>query len=104
MGKIPASISTNVIKYLREQLGFNGVVMTDDMVMGSIKKFATPLEACKKAINAGVNMFIYRNADFSTTELIASIVKSVECGEISECKIDESVSKILSLKQNVAKS
>lgn len=96
--KIPASISENVIKnYLRKELGFKGLVISDDMVMGGIKKF-TPFEACKKAINAGVNMFIYRNSDDATLELIQQLVAAVEHGEIDIKLIDESINYIQSVK------
>ena len=96
--KIPASISPNVIKnYLRKELGFKGLVISDDMVMGGIKKF-TPFEACKRAINAGVNMFIYRNSDDATIELIQQLIVAVEHGEIDIKLIDESINYIQSVK------
>ena len=89
--KIPASVSENVIKnYLRKKLGFKGLVISDDMVMGGIKKF-TPLEACKKAIKAGVNLFIYRNSDDTTLELIQQVISAVKNGEIDIMLIDESI-------------
>lgn len=97
--KLPASISQNVIKnYLRNKLGFKGVVISDDMVMGGIKGF-TSLEACKRAIHAGVNMFIFRNSNEKTLRLIDEIEELVNIGEIDEHDIDESVSLILKLKE-----
>lgn len=97
--KIPASVSENVIKnYLRKKLGFKGLVISDDMVMGGIKKF-TSLEACKKAIYAGVNMFIYRNSDDATLELIQQLITAVKNGEIDIKLIDESVEYIQSVKK-----
>lgn len=100
--KIPASVSPNVIdEYLRKTLGFKGVVISDDMVMGGIRRF-TPFEACKRAINAGVNMFIYRNTDESVLALIEEIISAVRSGEINIKKIDESNNYIKTLK-NVAK-
>lgn len=96
---VPASISSNIINgYLRSKLGFDGVVISDDMVMGGIKGFSS-LEACKRGINAGVNMFIFRHSDEQTLQLIDSIEKMVVAGEIKECDIDKSVSLILKLKQ-----
>lgn len=95
--KIPASISSNVVNYLRDILQFNGVIISDDMIMGGIKKY-TALDACKQAINAGVNMFIYRTANESTTILIEELIKSVKKGEINEDKINKSVNYIQMLK------
>lgn len=95
--KIPASISSNILNYLRQELKFNGVIISDDMVMGGIRRY-TPIDAIKRAINAGVNMFIYRNADESTTQLIENIVQAIKIGELSEKRIDESLNYIQLLK------
>ena len=96
--KIPASVSANVLNYLRNNLNFKGVIISDDMVMGGIRRFS-PTDAIKRAINAGVNMFIYRNADNSTTEIILDIINAVKNGEINENKIDESLNYIQMLKK-----
>ena len=97
--KIPASVSSNIINgYLRNKLNFKGLVISDDMVMGGIKRF-TPFEACKRAINAGVNMFIYRNSDDSTTNLIEQLANAVEKGEIDINKIDKSLDYIRLIKK-----
>ncbi len=101
--KIPASVSQNVIEnYLRKTLGFKGLVISDDMVMGGIKKF-TPFEACKKAINAGVNMFIFRTCNEMTISLIEQLATAVKNKDIDPQKIDTSINYISNLKKNVAK-
>ena len=97
--KIPASVSGNIINgYLRNKLGFKGIVISDDMVMGGIKKFS-PFEACKLAINAGVNMFIYRNSDDCTINLIEQLANAVKSGEIDEKNIDKSLEYIFLIKK-----
>ena len=96
--KIPASISKNVLNYLRTSIGFNGIIISDDMVMGGVKRFSA-FDACKKGIMAGINMFIYRNADEKTLSLIEQIIKAVKNGEIPQSKIDESVNLITNLKE-----
>ena len=97
--KIPASVSGNIINgYLRNKLGFKGIVISDDMVMGGIKKFS-PFEACKLAINAGVNMFIYRNSDDCTINLIEQLANAVKNGEIDEKNIDKSLEYIFLIKK-----
>ena len=96
---IPASLSKNVIQnILRKGLGFNGAIISDDMVMGGVQSY-TPFEACKKAIEAGVNMFIYRNTDESVLNLISQLETAVKSGEIDEKLIDSSVSRVFELKQ-----
>ncbi|MDD3238427.1 MAG: beta-N-acetylhexosaminidase [Candidatus Gastranaerophilales bacterium] len=95
---IPASMSENIIKnYLINKMNYNGLIISDDMVMGAIQGF-TPLQACKKAINAGINMFIFRNTDKKVLNLIDCIEQAVLKGEIDITLIDKSVDKILSTK------
>lgn len=91
--KTPASISKNALGYLRNTLEFGGLIISDDMVMGGIKGF-TPLEACMRGIEAGINMFIYRDSDDATIQLIETLAQKAESGEIDLKKVDESVAKI----------
>lgn len=88
---LPASVSKNVInEYLRKTLSYKGLVISDDMVMGGIKGF-TSLDACIKGINAGINMFIFRDSKNKTLELINEIEKAVLSGQIDIENIDNSV-------------
>ena len=95
---IPASISSKIIdEFLLKELNFDGVVISDDMEMNGIKGF-TKIDACIKAINAGVNMFIYRDSNKDILSLINNIEKAVKDGLIDENKINKSVEKIIALK------
>ena len=96
--KVPASISKNVLHYLRNKIDFNGVIISDDMVMGGVKRFSA-FEACKRGVLAGINMFIYRNADEKTVNLIEQLIQAVKSGEIPEEKVNESIDFILNLKK-----
>lgn len=78
--RIPASLSQNAIGYLRKILGYQGVIISDDMVMKGVQNFGS-VEACVMAIKAGVDMFIYRDADtnvISTIEELISLAKKDE--------------------------
>lgn len=97
---IPTSMSDNALRYLRKNLGFNGVAISDDMIMKGVSEQFTPLDACLKGIRAGLNMFIYRN---SIPEIIETIEKIAELAEIdSELreKIEDSFNKIIELKKS----
>lgn len=99
--KNPASLSPVVISYLREKLGFDGVVVSDDMVMGAIAKYYSPEESCIRAIDAGVNMLIFRNYTKNSENLIDFLAKyAVENPEFLE-KIKFSNKKIQSLKSKI---
>ncbi len=91
--KYPATLSykTNT-KLLREQMGYTGVIISDDMQMKAISKHYPLKEAVTLAINAGVDMLLFGNQLESqdTDELIDLILKQVKNGAISLKRIEES--------------
>ena len=95
---IPASLSKNAVGYLRNNIGYNGVVISDDMVMKGVQDFGA-VDACVMAILAGVDMFIYRNADKETIDFIQGVLNRVEKNEQLKRRILESNERIKKLKQ-----
>ena len=74
---IPSSLSKNVIVYLRNILNYQGAIISDDMVMKGVQAFGS-VQACKMAILAGVDMFIFRDADENAIKTIEEITKLAE--------------------------
>lgn len=97
---LPSSLSKNAIGYLRNNLGYNGVIISDDMVMKGVRDFG-PLEACLMAINAGVDMFIFRDADKQVYELICALVQKAKSDSELAQKIIESDQRIQNLKAKI---
>ena len=94
---IPASLSKNAVGYLRNNIGYNGIVITDDMVMKGVQDFGA-VEACIMAIEAGVDMFIYRNANKETIEIIEEVIKRVENSDSLKKRVLASNKRIMELK------
>lgn len=95
---LPASLSKNALSYLRNTLAYNGVVISDDMVMKGVAKFGM-LEAYEKGIKAGLNMFICRNSNPETISVIEQLArKAVTDIELKE-NIEQSYEKIINLKR-----
>ena len=94
---IPSSLSQNAIGYLRNKLGYNGVVISDDMVMKGVQAYGS-LEACIMGINAGLDMFIFRNSDKETIKMIDELVKVVEKDNDLQHKVLKSYERIMKLK------
>lgn len=94
---IPTSLSKKTISYLREKLGFEGVTISDDMIMKGVAKFGD-VEACEMGIRAGLNMFIYRNSTPQTINIIETIAKKAETDDELRQNIEESYEKITHLK------
>ena len=94
---LPATLSSVILQdKLRGELGFDGVIVTDAMDMGAITKQFSNTEAAIKSIQAGVDVVLC-SREF--TQVFDAVVKAVEKGEIKELRIDESVKRILKLKQ-----
>lgn len=96
---LPSSLSKNFIStLLRGRLGYDGLVITDDLEMGAIVRNYGIGEACKMAVNAGVDMLaICADAD-GIREGYNDVLNAVRNGEISEERIDESLVRIASVK------
>lgn len=94
---IPTSLSKKTISYLRKKLGFEGVTISDDMIMKGVAKFGN-VEACEMGIRAGLNMFIYRNSTPQTINIIETIAKKAETDDELRQNIEKSYEKIRHLK------
>ena len=104
---LPATLSKTIITdILRNDLGYDGVVTTDSMMMDAIQNNFDNVDAAVLAINADVDiilepMFVQSNEDIEKIEkYVADIAKRVYEGEIPEETIDKSVTRILTMKQN----
>ena len=90
----PASLSPEVHRVLREDLGFTGVIVTDDLVMDGVRDFAGDDEAAVLAVQAGNDLICC--TDFQTQ--VPAVLAAVESGEITEEQIDAAVLRVLTMK------
>ncbi|MEK7723798.1 MAG: glycoside hydrolase family 3 N-terminal domain-containing protein [Acidobacteriota bacterium] len=97
---LPSSLSFNIVtKLLRQEIGFKGLVVTDDLEMGAILKNYGIGEACKMAFRAGVDMFLICANTDSIREAYKVIFKAIQSGEISEARLNESLQRIAEFKK-----
>lgn len=92
--ELPASLSPEVHRILREELGFAGVVITDDLAMGAITQFTGGQSAAVQAVLAGNDLICCSDGE----EAAAAITAAVADGTIPEARLDESVLRILNWK------
>ena len=92
--QVPASISLPVHNILRNELGFDGVIITDDLVMEGVRQFAGDAEIAVLAVQAGNDMLCC--TDFEVQ--VPAVIQAVENGEITEERLNESVLRILKMK------
>lgn len=93
---LPASLSTYWIEdILRKELGFNGIVITDALSMKAVSGRFESGEAAVAAVQAGVDILLQPE---NLAEAVASLENAVKTGIIAEARIDESVLRILKIK------
>lgn len=93
----PASLSPAVNKVLRNELGFKGVIMTDDLSMSAITKYTDGKNAAVSAVLAGNDMLI--SSDF--VNQYNAVLSAVQNGTISKSRIRQSCLRIVQWKVNL---
>ena len=91
---LPASLSRKVHDVIRNELDFNGVIMTDDLQMSAIKDYVGEVNSVIFAVNSGNDLII--SSDYENQ--IPTVIESVKNGDIKEEIIDEAVLRVLELK------
>lgn len=90
---IPASVSKNIITgLLKDKLGYKGLIITDALNMGAVANKYKPGELDALAFKAGNDIMLFSQGVSEGKKLIQ---KSIEKGEISQSRVEESVKKIL---------
>lgn len=98
--KYPATMSPRIIKEtLREELGYNGVVVSDDMTMGAIVENYTLEDGVLSFIEAGGDIALICHGKDNPEKVFEKIKEAVEIGELKEEDIDKKVYRILKLKE-----
>ncbi|MGM0498739.1 MAG: beta-N-acetylhexosaminidase [Bacillota bacterium] len=96
---IPATLSKAVLNdLLREELNFEGVIITDDLEMGAITNFFGTAAGAVKTIEAGADIVLISHSYDKQKQAIEAVIAAVENGRISEKRIEESLRRIIKLK------
>ena len=105
---LPATLSKKILTgLLRDEMGFEGIIISDSMQMDAIAKHFDETDAAVLAINAGVDLLIrptdvYQDDEINTFPDVKRYMKKlaarVKAGDIAEERLDESVRRILKLK------
>ncbi|RHW35023.1 beta-N-acetylhexosaminidase [Lysinibacillus yapensis] len=96
----PGTMSKAVMTdLLRKQLGFTGVIITDDMTMGAITEHFDIGKAAVESVKAGSDIILVGHDNNNVVKIISSLKAAVQNGEISEQRINESIERIIQLKR-----
>lgn len=98
--KYPSSMSYEIVtNILRKDLGFNGLVVSDDMTMGAITENYSIEEASIKSINAGVDLLLVCHNYENTENVLKALKEAVLNGTISKERLDNALYNIISIKE-----
>lgn len=105
-GRLPATLAPGAIEgWIRDDLGFDGVVITDDLEMAAVKKHHSLEKTLVMAINSGNDILMFASPDAGfvprATKLIAD---AVEAGDIKKERIEQAYSRIVALKKKIARA
>lgn len=93
----PAPLSSAVVQgMLRDSLGYTGIIVTDSLSMGAITDYYAPAEAAVAALKAGCDIPLMPER---LDEAYQGVLSAVQVGELTEERLDESLTRILTAKQ-----
>jgi beta-N-acetylhexosaminidase len=95
----PASLSEDAISMLRGDLGFDGVVVTDDLAMAGATGGGSVADAAVEAVAAGADLLIVSSSPQEQADAYDAVVEAVRSGEIPRSRIEESVGRLLEVKE-----
>ena len=107
---LPASLSTKWHDILKNQVGFTGISVTDDMIMlqqSGDPDYSDPVTNAVNAIKAGNTMLLYvsspdnKRSDVDPDSIIDGIAAAIKSGEISQTVIDSNVRQVLALRHSL---
>lgn len=99
---LPATLSWNVLtRLLRQEMGFRGLIVTDAMEMGAVVRNYGLGEAAVMAVNAGADMVLvgWPKDWMDAVRVVEALIKAVKAREIPVARVDESVRRILAIKE-----
>jgi beta-glucosidase len=95
----PATLSPTILTgQLRETLQFDGIIVTDALIMGGVTQIASPEEVAIRAIAAGADILLMPP---DPVPVILAIEQAVQTGRLSEERIDQSLQRVLNAKQKL---
>lgn len=95
--KLPASLSAEVHRFMREDFGFDGVILTDALDMGAVKEYAESGNIAVEALKAGNDILLI--CSYKTG--IPAILEAVENGTLTQTQVDDACRRVLTWKQNL---
>jgi beta-N-acetylhexosaminidase len=99
----PATLSARILRgMLRGEIGYQGIVITDDLEMGAITERYGPEEASLLALRAGADLVMFCHTPFLLPRCIETLCRSLERGEVSYVRLRQSLHRIERFKKQLS--
>lgn len=93
-GRQPATLSPRILGLLREELGFDGLLLSDDLEMGAITRHCAVEEAAVRAIGAGCDMVLLCGADTDRqAAAVEALIRAVEDGRLPRARVEQALAR-----------
>lgn len=105
--QFPATFSKTILQdVLRDRLGFEGIILTDSMNMGAVRKNFTPAESAVMALKAGVEMIMVCEEHYEHSNdylekqisMLEGVIEAIQKGDVSEDHVDQVLTKVIAFK------
>ncbi len=93
-GSSPASLSEPVHRFLREEMGFSGLIMTDDLIMDAITEYTGEDSPSAAALKAGNDLIIHSDAESGVEDVLAAL----ESGALDMAVVDRAAEQVIAFK------
>ncbi len=101
-GEWPASLSPKVMALLRQETGFDGVVVTDDLGMGAVAGHIAADDAAVQAVRAGADVVLFCHEYEAMNAAHHALCRAIEDGTIPAARVDEALTHVLRAKRALA--
>lgn len=99
----PASLSPAVLALLRQRLGYDGIIVTDDLEMKAIANHFSIEEAVERGLTAGVDIFLVCHTAALAHRAIDAIVRAVQAGRVTESSLKLALERVTRFSERFAR-
>lgn len=97
----PATLSKTVLNDLRERVGYEGVIMTDDLAMRAVSDYWSYEESAVLALRAGADMLMLAAEPEFASSTITAVIKAVEDGRLPLERVEDAYSRVMIVKERI---
>lgn len=96
--ELPCTLSKKAYDFLRDELKYKKIIITDDMEMKAIADRHSNAEAGRMALSAGADIILYRSFE-TTKEVYTGVMEAIKSGDLNKGELDQKIKRVLDCKK-----